>query len=273
MHISALFIYPVKSLRGLSVPFADVDSLGFRGDRRFLVVDEGGRFLTQRSLPRMALIATALDATHLTLSVGPDVSIRVAGAPDPTAPLRPVSIWKSENLLAEDCGEPVAAFLSEFLGIRCRLVRIGTAFSRPILKAVARPGETFTFADAFPLLVIGEASLGDLNDRLAAQGDEALPMNRFRPNLVVTGCPAFAEDTWMRFQAGNVVFRAGGPCIRCIMTTTNQDTGARDGAEPLRTLATYRRDEHAPAEVKFGQNLLHETKSGTVRVGDRLVFP
>jgi uncharacterized protein YcbX len=280
MHLSGLFLYPVKSLGGCAVPSAEVDALGLVGDRRFLVVDETGRFLTQRTLPRMALIATALDASHLTLSrpasplpsLSPSSSIRVARASDHTAPLRTVSVWKSENLLAEDCGDHAATFLSDFLAVRCRLVRLGAAFSRPFLKSTARPGDTVTFADAYPFLVISEATLADLNDRLLARGEEALPMDRFRPNLVVTGTPAFSEDTWTRFHLGTVAFRAGGPCARCIMTTTDQATGERTGPEPLRTLATYRRDASDPTDVNFGQNLIHETKSGTLRLGDPVVL-
>ncbi len=267
MHLTGLFLYPVKSLRGFAVAHAGVDALGFVGDRRFLLVDETGKFLTQRTLPRMALVQTALDATHLTLSNSPTSAVRIPHATDPTAPLRMVSIWKSENLLAEDCGEAAAEFLSDFLSARCRLVRIGEKFSRPVLKLAARPGDTLTFADAAPILALSEASLADLNDRIVAFGGEAVPMNRFRPNLVVSGCAAYAEDTWPRFRIGEVAFRAAGPSSRCIVTTTDQLTGER-GKEPLRTLATYRRDPTDPTDVNFGQNLINETKSGTVRVGD-----
>ncbi|MCX6950657.1 MAG: MOSC domain-containing protein [Verrucomicrobia bacterium] len=267
MHLSGLFLYPVKSLGGFAVESATLDPLGIVGDRRFLVVDETGRFLTQRGLPRMALVGTALDATHLTLSTSPAQTLRVALASDPAAPLRTVSIWKSENLLAEDCGDAPAQFLSDFLGAHCRLVRIGEKFSRPVLKAAARPGDLVTFADACPLLVIGESSLVDLNDRLAEQGEEAVPMNRFRPNLVISGCPAHAEDAWTRFQLGTAIFRSAGPCVRCLVPNTDQATAER-GKEPLRTLATYRRAPASSTDVIFGQNLINETKSGAVRVGD-----
>jgi uncharacterized protein len=267
VHLSGLFIYPVKGLRGFAVNAAAVDALGLVGDRRFLVVDETGRFLTQRTLPRMALVTTALDATHLTLFAGDAASVRVALASDPTATLRTVSIWKSDGLQAEDCGNDAAAFLSSFLATRCRLVRIGPAFRRPVLKPAARPGDVFHFGDGAPVLVISEASLADLNDRIIAHGEEAIPMDRFRPNFVVTGCPAFAEDTWPRFRVGTAIFRAAGQSSRCIVTTTDQLTGER-GKEPLRTLATYRRDATDPTNVNFGQNLIHETKSGTLRVGD-----
>ena len=267
--LSGLFIYPVKSLRGCGVTTARVDALGFVGDRRFLVIDENGRFLTQRALPRMALIDTALTPDTLILSAagGSAGAVRVARAADASAPLRSVVVWKSEGLLAEDCGDAAAAWLSDFLATKCRLVRAGEKYFRPILKPdVAGPGDIVSFADAYPFLAISEASLADLNDRLAARGEDALPMNRFRPNLVISGCPAFAEDTWARIRVGEVVFRAGGPCARCAITTTDQATAER-GKEPLRTLATYRRDVADPTDVNFGQNLIHHTTPAPGRAG------
>ncbi len=272
MHLSALFLYPVKSLRGCSVTAADVDALGLVGDRRFLVVDENNRFLTQRALPRMALIATELNSTALTLTAENAGGISVNRATDPAAPLRRVNVWKSDDLLAEDCGDAPAAWLSDFLQTKCRLVRGGAKFRRPVLKSAAGPDDLVTFADSVPFLVVSEASLADLNDRLAAQGEEALPMNRFRTNLVISGCEAFAEDNWPRFRIGPISFRAAGPCARCPVTTTDQFTGAR-GKEPLRTLAGYRRDPVDSTDVNFGQNLVHETKSGTLRVGDAVTLP
>jgi len=267
MHLSSLFIYPVKGLRGFSVNVAEVDALGLIGDRRFLVVDETGRFLTQRTHARMALVDTALDADTLTLAAAGAGSVSISRASDSSAPLRTVSIWKSEGLLAEDCGDAPAAWLGDFLGLRCRLVRVGDRFSRPVTKPAARPGDRVGFPDAVPMLVISEASLADLNARLVARGEDALPMNRFRPNLVVAGCPAFAEDTWPRFRIGEITFRSAGPCVRCIVPTIDQQTAER-GKEPLRTLATYRRTAVNPTDVNFGQNLINETKSGTLRVDD-----
>ncbi len=268
MHLTGLFIHPVKSLRACAVTSAEVDALGLVGDRRFMVVDEHGRFLTQRTAPRMARIATDLSPDLLTLTAEGAGAVSVPRAADSTAPLRIVNVWKSEGLQAEDCGDNAAQWLGDFLGFKCRLVRIGTAFQRPILKPkVAHPDDRVSFADSHPFLIISEASLGDLNHRLATQGHPALPMNRFRPNLVVTGCPAFAEDLWGRIGIGGIIFRASGPCSRCIMTTTDQFTGER-GKEPLRLLATYRRDAEDPTDVNFGQNLIHETKSGVLRIGD-----
>jgi len=266
-RLAALYVYPVKSLGGVQVESAAVDALGLVGDRRFLVVDETGRFLTQRTLPRMALIRTALTADTLQLTQEGRGGVAVPLAPDPAAPLRTVSVWKSEGLQAEDAGDAAAAWLSDGLATRCRLVRIGRAFQRPILKASAAAGDTVSFADAYPFLILSEASLADLNDRLIERDEEPLPMNRFRPNFVVSGCAPYEEDTWPRFRIGEVTFRAGGPCARCVMTTTDQETAER-GKEPLRTLATYRRDAEDPTDVNFGQNLIHETKSGVLRVGD-----
>ena len=279
MHLSGLFLYPVKSLRGCSVPMAEVDALGRVGDRRFLVVDETGEFLTQRTLPRMAQIATELAGCELILRAegAGSISVPLCAATTPT--LRTVWVWRSKDLRTEDCGGEASAWLSAFLGVACHLVRIGSDFRRPVLeRREPRAGETlldgrvltsdlFTFADGFPFLAIGEASLANLNDHLIAKGGETVPMNRFRPNLVVAGCPAFAEDSWARVRIGRIEFRSGGPCARCIVTTTDQFSGER-GHEPLRTLASYRRDATDSTRINFGLNLTHETKSGTVRLGD-----
>ncbi|HTL68093.1 MAG TPA: MOSC N-terminal beta barrel domain-containing protein [Lacunisphaera sp.] len=271
MQVSGLFIYPVKSLRGYALPSAEVDELGFVGDRRFMVVDVNGKFQTQRGAPRMARIATRLEHGMLTLSADGAGAIEVPTASDSAAPMRTVSVWKSEGLQAEDCGDPAAVWLTEFLGFDCRLVRIGERFARPVLKAAAHPGDLVTFADAVPILVISEASLNELNDRIQENHGEPVPMNRFRPNLVVTDCAAFAEDNWTRARVGDIVLRSAGPSARCIITTTDQFTGER-GKEPLRTLATFRRDPRDPSDVIFGTNLIHETKRGTIRVGDRVEF-
>lgn len=264
MHLSGIYIYPVKSLRGVAVPAAALDAHGLVGDRRFLVVDDTGRFLTQRALPRMALIDTELSRTELTLRHPQHGSAAVGLADD--GPPATVQIWR-DTVQAVDCGVEIAVWLSDFLRHPCRLVRMGADYRRPVKPSKAQSGDVVTFADAYPLLALSEASLADLNDRLVVQDEEPVPMNRFRPNVVIAGCPAFAEDTWQRVRIGAAVFRAAGPCIRCIIPTIDQDTAVRY-KEPLRTLATFRRDAHDPSDVNFGQNLIHETKSGEIRVGD-----
>lgn len=268
MHVSGLFLYPVKSLRGFAVPAVEIDDLGFAGDRRFLVIDEAGKFVTQRQITRMALVSTALSDGILTLSAEGAGHVSIPTASDPAAQLHTVAVWKSEGMQAEDCGPAVAAWLGDFLRLKCRLVRIGNKFRRPVLKKAAQPRDAFSFADGSPILVTSEASLADLNDHILENAGEPVPMDRFRPNLVITGCPAFAEDAWPRIRLGDVVLRAAGKSDRCIMTTTDQLTGAR-GKEPLRTMATFRRDPALdPTAVYFGANFINESKRGTVRVGE-----
>jgi uncharacterized protein YcbX len=267
MHLASLHIYPVKSLRGLSRDSVEVDTLGALGDRRFMVVDPEGTFMTQRTWPQMARIGAFIGGVSLELTTDGFGGVRVGLVPEPGAPRVTVRIWKSEGLEAEDCGGEASAWLSRVIGTPCRLVRIGPAFNRPVLKAAALPGDVVAFADAVPFLVVSRASLDHLNDRIVGAGGEAVPMNRFRPNLVIEGCGPFAEDQWSRIRVGALVFRPVGPCVRCLVPTTDQLTGVR-GTEPMRTLATFRRDEREPTHVNFGQNLVHETMTGILRVGD-----
>jgi hypothetical protein len=271
MHLSALHLYPVKSCRGLSVNTAEVDDHGLVGDRRFMVVTaDEGRFLTQRTHPRMALIATALNRDDLILSTPHHGSVTVGRALRPTVgdkprPTRRVTIWKS-TVTADDCGDEAAEWLTNFLGSPLRLVQMGGPYLRPNQKPAAQAGDVVSFADSCPFLAVSEASLADLNDRLIARHEEPLPMNRFRPNLVVAGSTPYAEDSWARLRIGGIMFRSAGPCARCPITTTDQETAER-GKEPLKTLATYRRDPADPTDVNFGTNLIHETKRGTLHVG------
>ena len=265
LRVSALYYYPVKSLRGHSVPAIELDDFGPAGDRRFLIVtDPEGLFITQRSHPHLALIATELAGGALTLTAPGHGSVAVPAGAD--AGPRTVVVWR-DTVEADDCGDEAAAWLSRFMGQPLRLVRMGARYHRAVRPGRAQPGDVYSFADGAPFLVTGDTSLADLNARLALRGEPPLPMNRFRPNIVVAGAEPFAEDTWPRFRIGEVVFRSVDPCARCVMTTTDQFTGER-GKEPLRTLATYRRDAREPTDVNFGQNLVHETKRGTLRVGD-----
>ncbi len=268
MHLSGRFIDPVKSCRGIALTAASLDSLGLTHDRRFLIVDATGKFITQRTHLALIQIITALDATHLTLSHAhsklPPLRVPLSAPADAPSPaLVSVTVWRTTALQAEDCGPAANAWVSDALGQHARLVRIGPAFHRP----VGDLGDATGFADGYPLLVISEASLNNLNDRLAEQAAEPVPMDRFRPNLVISSAAPFAEDTWPRLRVGDATFRSAGPCARCIVTTTDQLTGERT-PEPLRTLATYRRDPVKKSEVNFGQNLINETKSARLRIGD-----
>lgn len=271
-HVAGLCIYPVKGCRGIALTESRVDALGLANDRRFVITDETGQFLSQRQIARMALIETQLTSETLILSANgvPSLEIPLAHTGDEHL----VTVWR-DTIPAEDQGNEPAAWLSSFLGQPSRLAKICPRTERIIpSERVAgslekNTGHTVSFADAFPFLLISEESLADLNRRLRGRS-EPLPMNRFRPNIVVvnTGA-AFAEDTWSRFQIGNVIFHASGDCGRCVVTTTNQETAGR-GKEPLSTLAQYRRDAHG--EVIFGQNLIHETKTGSLKLGDPVVL-
>lgn len=257
--LASIHRYPIKSCRGHTVDAAALDAFGLVGDRRFLVVDERGQFLTQRTLPRLALIEPHLTDDRLTLHA-PDVPpLTVAAHAPEDAPGFDVTIWR-DTVAAADLGTAAASWLTHVLERPARLVAMGAQYTRPVHKPAALPGDVTAFTDAVPLLILSQASLDALNDRL----DEPLPMDRFRPNLVVRDCAPHAEDTWRRIRIGDVTLRAAGPCVRCIVTTTDQRTLER-GKEPLRTLAQYRRTPDGG--VIFGQNFIHETKAGTLHAG------
>jgi uncharacterized protein YcbX len=255
--LSALNVYPVKSAGGVALLSARVDERGLAGDRRWMVVDSDGRFLTQRTHPRLALVSVAIRTDQLTLGA-PSMAPLALRTPPPTAPVVAVRVWEDicEAVTAE---EDASRWLSEFLGIRCRLVLMADASHRLVGARGGAPASRIAFADAFPFLLISEESLEDLNSRLATP----LPMDRFRPNLVVRGCEPYAEDGWRRIRIGGIIFWVVKPCSRCTTTTVDQSTGER-GREPLATLATYRR---AGNNVLFGQNLVHEG-TGELRFGD-----
>ncbi len=269
-HVTGIFIYPVKSCRGHAVSEASVGPWGFNHDRHYMIVSPAGEFFTQRQLPRLALIDTALTAQGVTLAAPGYPDIAVARPASRVAETLAVNVW-SDTVLADDCGDEISAWLTGFLGLPARLVHAGTDYFRPVKPSKALLGDTVSFADGYPFLAISEASVAHLNDRIVATGEDAVPADRFRANLVIADCAPFAEDEWRRVRIGEIIFRNAGPCARCVVTTTDQHTGER-GKEPLRTLATFRRDTADPTDVNFGVNLIHETKTGTVRVGDSVAL-
>lgn len=254
--LSSLYFYPVKSLRGIGLERAPVDNRGIHFDRHWMVVDDKGDFITQRQFPNMALIHTALTPSGLRLSAPGMADLDVLFEPE--APVQQtVQVW-GDRCMALSAGPGAAAWLSDFLGLDCRLVFMPESTRRPVDPDYAESSDQVGFADGFPFLLISEASLADLNGRL----DQALPMIRFRPNLVVAGCEPYAEDQWRRIRIGEVTFRVSKPCSRCVIPTINPDT-AEKSVEPLRTLNRYRRDGN---KVYFGQNLLHDG-TGELRAG------
>lgn len=273
MEITGLFVYPVKSCRGIAVAQTELGPRGFVHDREFLVVDESDTFLTQRNAPELATIATALDTTGFVFrsSAGElRLPFEEIAARSKKPVRRNITIFNDRGV-ADDVGDAAAAWFSTALRRTCRLVRVGEAFNRAV--PLVRVAEDFrsagappiSFTDAFPTLLTSEASLADLNTRLP----HPVPMNRFRPNIVVRGTAPYEEDTWRTVRANSVAFGCSAACLRCTITTTDQQTGERHGVEPLRTLAAYRRAAD-DSGVMFGQYLVHSGR-GTLRVGDPLI--
>jgi uncharacterized protein YcbX len=258
--LAAIFVYPVKSAAGIALDAAELDAFGLRHDRRWLVVDPAGRFMTQRRHPRLALIRPTLGADTLTLDAPGMPALALPLAP-PAAAAERVRIW-SDDVAARSAGDDAARWVSAFLGTPCRLVYMPASTVRQVSLRHGKPGDRVAFQDAYPLLLLSEESLDALNARLA----EPLPVNRFRPNLVIRGAGGpHAEDAWRRIRVGAIELDVVKPCARCTITTVDQATGCRDGKEPLRTLATYRRGPNGG--VLFGMNAIHRAR-GTLRVGD-----
>ena len=244
VRLTGLVVYPVKSARGIALTQSLVTPHGLAHDREWMVVDEAGRFVTQRQTPRMALIETALTTDSLELrapGMEPLTVPRFRAPGSPFEPTIPVTVWRHATE-ALDEGDRAAAWLSEFLELRARLVRWDPTRRR-------------------------EESLTDLNQRIG--GGSNLPMDRFRPNLVIAGGGVGSEDQGTTLRSEVVEFARVKPCIRCVMTTTDQET-TRRGPEPLRTLARYRMDPRFDSPL-FGHNLILTRGAGaTLRVGDSL---
>jgi uncharacterized protein YcbX len=270
IRLSALFIYPLKSARGIALQAAELTSRGLAFDRRFMLVDPDGLFLTQRQLPAMARLITSIHpalpaadgARTARLRVGFDqlAPLEVPLVPQAGTPCE-VRIFQN-SVQAIDLGAEPAAFFSGALGRPARLVYMPDDALRAVHPDYAEPGDIVSFADGFPYLLASDSSLRLLNARLA----EPVPMNRFRPNLVVSGAEAFAEDQWTRVRIGEVPFEVRKPCTRCAIITTDQERGERAAKEPLTALAGFHTWQGRAA---FAQNLLCRG-SGRLQVGDVL---
>ena len=247
--VTGVFIYPVKSCRGIALDGARLEPTGFADDRHWMLVRPNGRFVTQRELPRMALVATQLDATSLILTAPGMAPCEVLRNSDGTA--RDVTVWRFDGR-GFDCGDPAAEWCSQFLETPLRLVSFDASAPR-VCSPEWTPGTRAhtEFSDGFPILVISRASLAELNSRLP----QALPIERFRPNIVIDGVGAYDEDRIHELRVGGVTLRLVKPCARCSITTTDQQRGAVDGVEPLRTLKEYRFDAKLRG-VLFGQNAI-----------------
>jgi len=263
VKVTGLFIYPVKSLAGFSIQSSELDSMGLKHDRRWMVVNPDGKFITQRTLPIMALIKTTLDnKSLLTLSMSGKDDHRVAATND-NSPLMQVTIWR-DTLNVQRAGDASDHWLSDALGVDCHLVYIAENVERQCSLEYAKVGDRTGFADAYPMLLISEESLADLNSRL----EKPVEMRRFRPNIVISGCDAFAEDKMEEFSIADIQMQGVKLCDRCPVPTVDPDKGERQGQEPIITLAKYRKWDN---KVFFGMNVIHQ-QMGEIKVGDELLL-
>lgn len=258
-RISEIWIYPIKSMGGISLETAQVKPKGFMLDRRWMLVDENNRFITQREINPMAFFKLSVSGDSLVVQHQLDrleipVNERVGNSFNAT-------IWDDTVQVVEVNAEK-SKWFSEKLGMTCKLVAFPEENPRPVDPRYKVGNDHVGLADGYPYLIIGQSSLDDLNSRLAAP----VPMNRFRPNLVFTGGTAYEEDSWQKFQVGTNQFVGVKPCARCVLTTVDQTTGVK-GPEPLATLSRYRRNEN---KVLFGQNVI-ALDYEKVSVGDEII--
>lgn len=272
MNISEINIYPIKALKGIGLMSAVVERRGFEFDRRWVMVDKEGKFLTQRELPQMATIRVVVQGDSLEVTANGSGTLRVE--PLFEGPRVTTQVWAST-------GEAIAydletnEWFSDVLGTEVQLRYMPDDAGRPVNPLFDAGSDKVSFADAYPLLLANEASMADLNSRM----ETALPINRFRPNLVVSGAEPWAEDGWSRIKVGEAIFRVVKPSDRCVVTTIDQARGESGGKEPLKTLATFRMSKDvfpdtfeafglAPNSVLFAENLIPVTTGVRITVGD-----
>lgn len=258
--LSRLVVYPLKSAGGIELERGDVERHGLASDRRWMLADRNGGFVSQRTEPRMARLRVRRQRDALWITAPDQPPLRVASHPASARSVR-AELW-GDGVDAMAVDPHADAWFTRFLGREVRLVHVPDDRLRAVDPSFAAPGDRVGFADGFPFLLTSEASLQELNARLPAP----VPMDRFRPNLVVRGFEPFAEDGWSRIRIGALSFRVVKPCARCAITTVDQET-AEVGREPLATLATFRR---VGGKVLFGQNLIGDG-TGTLNVGDDVV--
>jgi uncharacterized protein YcbX len=259
-QLSEIWIYPVKSLAGIRLQQAVVLEKGLEHDRRFMLIDTDNRFITQREHPELALFDTAitngqLHIRHRTYNQAIDLALQ----PSPNKPFT-ATIW-NDSVTVSEVDVQVSTWFSDLLNLPCRLVFFPEESPRPVDIHYALASEQVSLADGYPFLIIGQASLNDLNTRLP----EPVAINRFRPNFVFTGGEPYEEDDWKNFTIGDVNFMGMKNCSRCVLTTVDPATGIK-GAEPLQTLSSYRKKN---GKVYFGQNVVAVNR-GIINVGDRI---
>jgi uncharacterized protein YcbX len=265
MFLSEINIYPIKSLAGISLKSSNVEERGLQFDRRWMLVDEKNNFLTQRDFPKMATIRTEILENGLRVLQNKNELI-IPFEPN-TNETASVKVWQS-RCRAKVYENEVNDWFSDVLQTNCKLVLMPSETKRKVNYFYAvHKDDTVSFADAYPFLLIGENSLKDLNSKL----ENPVPMNRFRPNFVVSGADAFAEDNWKQIKIGACFFHVVKPCARCVITTIEQTSGEKQGTEPLKTLAGYRIPKRSiKKKILFGQNLIAENAGDILEVGDKV---
>ena len=262
--ISELYTYPIKSLGGISLQKTNLDRFGLKMDRRFMLIDSNNKFMSQREIPELALFRLKFEKDGFVVEhqnhQGQEIFIKLK----PTNPKKEVNvqIW-DDNVVAEHTTSKIDAWFSDMLSAKVRLVQMPHAGVRQVDARFAPKGTMTAFSDGFPILLISQASLDDLNEKLIAKSEPAITIDRFRPNIVVADTEAFAEDKWNTFQINGISFSCVKPCARCVVTTIDQQT-AIAGKEPLKTLATYRKVEN---KVLFGQNIIFKATGTAICVG------
>jgi uncharacterized protein len=259
MRVSEINIYPIKSTKSIHLQSAEVERRGIRYDRRWMLVDGSGRFISQREVPRLALVSTRLDDDTMIVNAPGRPSISIPATQTGTNRVS-TQVW-DDPVNVIPAGKDIDAWFMGFLGIECRLVYMPDDALRSVEPGYSLASDIVSLADGFPLLLISQSSLDDLNGRLA----NPVPMNRFRPNIVISGSGAFDEDHWKKIRVGELILRVVKPCSRCITTTIDQSTGAQ-GKEPLATLSKYR---NVNGNVHFGQNAIPENET-IININDRV---
>jgi len=259
--VQDIFIYPIKSLKGIRLESAKVLEQGFEYDRRWMLVDQSGLFITQRTHHQMALLNVELREDHILVSshLNDRDPIQVPFDLKMDQQIE-VEIW-DDRLKANLVDRSIDQWFSEVLGIPCQLVYMPESGPRKVSAKYAIQGESVSFADGMPYLILGQESLNHLNSKL----NEPVPMDRFRPNIVFSGAESFVEDGWENIRIGEVDFCVVKPCARCVLITVDQKSG-QASKEPLKTLASYRTIGN---KVYFGQNAISLQK-GIVHVGDEI---
>ncbi len=264
-HLSSIHIYPIKSSAGIELSNSWVDELGLAFDRRFVLTNTDGQFITARTKAKLCLVQASLTPNGLILTA-PKMPLLTLNYQDFANEYKPVTIW-GDNVQGQYCGDNASAWFSAYLNSSCRLLFFGEQSTRERVSNSTGKKRQVSFADGYPLLLISQASLNDLNNKLQTENTQ-VSMARFRPNVVIENCHAFAEDSWQRIRIGEVEFELAKPCARCIFTTVNPENAQRHSQkQPLTMLKSYR--QIANGEILFGQNLI-PLNQGQLKQGDKL---